>query len=594
MKGFLKSIFATFIGIILFCSVFAVFGFISIVGMIASGNSTPSISDNSVLVMNLQGEITDKSQENLLGQLTGNTVNTLNVSDITKAIKNAKNDEKIKGIYLQGGYTTAQPALCQEIRDALTDFRKSGKWIISYADQYSQASYYLCSTADKTYLNPSGMLDWHGLASQPQFTKDLYAKFGVRFVVAKVGKFKSYTEEYTEDKMSDANKEQVNRFLGNIWQHMLTDVSTSRKINKDSLNHYADRINMFEDPQLYVKNKMIDGFCYEDEIKNIVKKKLGIEEDDDISQVSVDDVNMAHQDDDSGEEIAVYYCQGSIVQNAPQEVFSQGEDCIVAPTVCKDLEDLADDDDVKAIVLRINSGGGDAYASEQLWHTIAVINKKKPVVVSMAGMAASGAYYMSMGARKIIAEPTTLTGSIGIFGLIPDVSGLLTQKLGIKFDEVKTNRNSTFQGVPLARPFNSEEMASLQGYINRGYSLFRKRVADGRKMSVADVEKIAQGRVWTGEDALKVHLIDQLGNLNTAVKEAAKYAKLSEYKTTDYPAEASLFDQLINSTTNKGNYLDEQLRFVLGDAYEPFIQLRTINNREVLQAVCPYSLQIKN
>src|SRR5574344_1041135 len=392
MKNFWKSVLATIVGITISCIVLGIFGIISLVGMLASGNSTPSLDDNSVLVINLQGTIEDQAQEdNILSQLTGNTINDLSLSDMVKAIKKAKTDDHIKGIYIQAGVTMAQPAIYQELHDALADFKKSGKWIIAYGDRYSQGAYYVCSTANKIYINPEGMLDWHGLGSQLQFNKDLYAKFGVKYIVAKVGKFKSYAETYTEEKMSDANRQQVNLYLNGIWQNMITDVSKDRKINKDSLNNYANNINIFADPKLYLKDKFVDGYCYEDEIKDIVKKQLGIKTDDKISQVSVSDVNLAIDDKIEGDKIAIYYCQGQIVQIAPQGILTGDEQNIVAKDVCQDLEDMAKDDDIKAIVLRINSGGGDAYASEQIWHEVQKLNKKKPVVVSMSGLAASGA-----------------------------------------------------------------------------------------------------------------------------------------------------------------------------------------------------------
>ena len=588
MKDFFKYVLATVVGIIGVGAIMAVIGFISMIGIIAAGNATPSLKDNSVMVMKLQGQLDDYVQEDVIGQLTGNAASNLSLSTMLEAIRKAKADDHIKGIYIEGGYVLSNTALYQELRNALLDFKKSGKWIIAYGDRYSQGAYYVCSVADKVYMNPEGMLDWHGLGAQYYYPKDLYAKFGVKYVVAKVGKFKSATEMYTEDGMSDANREQTSRFLGGAWKVMLEDVAKSRGINKDTLNLYADNINMLEDPKVLQKEKFLDGFCYGDEIKQIVKKKLGIADDEEINQVGVKAVCQAIEDEAEGDEIGVYYCQGTIVQSAPQGILAGEGPNIVADDVIDDLQKMADDESIKAIVLRINSGGGDAYASEQLWHEIEKINKTKPVVVSMAGAAASGAYYMSMGTSWIVAQPTTLTGSIGIFGLIPDVSGLLTQKLGVKFDEVKTNRNSNFQGVPLARPFSDEEMGALQGYVNRGYSLFRKRVADGRRQPVEKIEEIAQGRVWLGSDAINLKLVDQLGGIDDAVKKAAKLAKLEEYHTAVCNPETDWLTQLDNAQKHR-NYLDEQLRAVLGQMYEPFMQLRQLNQREILQAACPFN-----
>ena len=592
MKQFFKSVAATVVGIFAFGIIMGIFVFFSLIGMLMSSNK-PSLRDNSVMVMKLQGTINEQAQENVMGQITGGSFNQLGLNEILSSIKKAKKEDKIKGIYLEPGALATDYATLQEIRKALEDFKKSGKWIIAYGDAMSQGSYYLASVANKVYLNPEGSIDWHGLASQPMFLKDLYAKFGVKYTVVKVGKFKSFTEQYTEDKMSDANREQVSQYIHGLWHQMLTDVSKSRGISKDSLNHYADGLVAFEGADKLKTRKMVDGFCYYDEIKDVVKKQLGVKSNKRIRQASISEVNAAVEDDYNGDAIAIYYCQGGITQQATTSLWGS-EQQIVSRQVIADLNDLAKDDNIKAVVIRINSGGGDAYASEQLWRAVSQLNKKKPVVVSMGGMAASGAYYMSMGARYVMAQPTTLTGSIGIFGALPDLSGLITQKLGVKFDEVKTNRNSGYQGALMARPLNAEELGYLQAYVNRGYTLFRKRVADGRKMSVDEVEKIAQGRVWLGTDAKSNKLIDGLGGLDDAVKKAAQLAKIKDYYTDEYPLPVSWMDQLLNNVDNsQGNYLDEQLRLTLGDLYTPFMWLRHINEHEPVQASLPYVLNIQ-
>mgnify|MGYP002671958868 FL=1 len=592
MKQFFKSVAATVVGIFAFGIIMGIFVFFSLIGMLMS-SSKPSLRDNSVMVMKLQGTINEQAQENVMGQITGGSFNQLGLNEILSSIKKAKKEDKIKGIYLEPGALATDYATLQEIRKALEDFKKSGKWIIAYGDAMSQGSYYLASVANKVYLNPEGSIDWHGLASQPMFLKDLYAKFGVKYTVVKVGKFKSFTEQYTEDKMSDANREQVSQYIHGLWHQMLTDVSKSRGISKDSLNHYADGLVAFEGADKLKTRKMVDGFCYYDEIKDVVKKQLGVKSNKHIRQASISEVNAAVEDDYNGDAIAIYYCQGGITQQATTSLWGS-EQQIVSRQVIADLNDLAKDDNIKAVVIRINSGGGDAYASEQLWRAVSQLNKKKPVVVSMGGMAASGAYYMSMGARYVMAQPTTLTGSIGIFGALPDLSGLITQKLGVKFDEVKTNRNSGYQGALMARPLNAEELGYLQAYVNRGYTLFRKRVADGRKMSIDEVEKIAQGRVWLGTDAKSNKLIDGLGGLDDAVKKAAQLAKIKDYYTDEYPLPVSWMDQLLNNVDNsQGNYLDEQLRLTLGDLYTPFMWLRHINEHEPVQASLPYVLNIQ-
>ena len=594
MKDFFKNVAATIVGLFAFGLIMTILGFICIIGMVASSNSKPALKDNAVMVLKLQGQIEDRSEDNWLGELTGEQFNNLGMNKILSSIRKAKDEDKVKGIYLETGILETDYATLQEIRNALADFKKSGKWIIAYGDALSQGGYYLASVANKVYVNPEGNVDWHGIASQPQYIKDVAAKFGVHFTVVKVGKYKSYTETYTEDKMSDANREQVSRYIGGLWQQMLADVSKSRNISKDSLNRYADGLMVFDDTKLLKSRKMVDGFCYYDEIRDVVKKQLGLKADEAINQVDYNDVDMAIDDSNlMGEEIAVYYCQGSIVRMETPSIYGS-EQQIVSTKVIKDLQELADNSQVKAVVLRINSGGGDAYASEQIWRAVKELNKKKPVVVSMGGMAASGAYYMSMGAQYIMAQPTTLTGSIGIFGALPDFSDLMTKKLGFKYDEVKTNRNSTYASAGMSRPWSAEEIATMQNYVNRGYSLFRKRVAEGRKMSTEQVEKIAQGRVWLGTDAKDIKLIDGFGGLSDAIDKAAELAHLSSYQAVEYPAMAGWMEQLLDMAGgNKGTYLDEQLRLALGDLYQPFIMIRNMKEKEPVQAALPYVLNIQ-
>ena len=594
MKDFFKNVAATIVGLFAFGLIMTILGFICIIGMIASSNSKPTLKDNAVMVLKLQGQIEDRSEDNWLGELTGEQFNNLGMNKILSSIRKAKDEEKVKGIYLETGILESDYATLQEIRNALADFKKSGKWIIAYGDALSQGGYYLASVANKVYVNPEGNVDWHGIASQPQYIKDVAAKFGVHFTVVKVGKYKSYTETYTEDKMSDANREQVSRYIGGLWQQMLADVSKSRNISKDSLNRYADGLMVFDDAQLLKSRKMVDGFCYYDEIRDVVKRQLGLKTDEAINQVDYNDVDMAIDDSNlMGEEIAVYYCQGSIVRMETPSIYGS-EQQIVSTKVIKDLQELADNSQVKAVVLRINSGGGDAYASELIWRAVKELNKKKPVVVSMGGMAASGAYYMSMGAQYIMAQPTTLTGSIGIFGALPDFSDLMTKKLGFKYDEVKTNRNSAYASAGMSRPWSAEEITTMQNYVNRGYNLFRKRVAEGRKMSTEQVEKIAQGRVWLGTDAKNIKLIDGFGGLSDAIDKAAELAHLSSYQAVEYPALAGWMEQLMDMAGgNKGTYLDEQLRLALGDLYQPFIMIRNMKEKEPIQAALPYVLNIQ-
>ena len=591
MKDFFKYTAATVVGIIVFTIVCVALSVMSIVGMVASASATQAVEKNSVLVLKLNGSIDEQGTDNTIGKLTGNYIPSTGLNDILSAIKKAKDEENIKGIYIDAGVLSTDYATLQEIRSALEDFRKSGKKIIAYADTYSQGSYYLASVADKIYLNPIGMVDWHGIGAQPVFYKDMLAKFGVKFQVVKVGTFKSATETYTEEHMSDANRLQTKMFLDGTWKQVCNAVSKSRGISVDSLNRYADELLMFQSAESLVKRKVVDGLAYASDMKDIAKTQFGIGKDDDLNRLFVSDMTNVKEKQTSGEEIAIYYAYGDIVQSEKVSLLGGGSHSIVGNTVCNDLKDLMDDDDVKAVVIRVNSGGGDAFASEQIWHQVMELKKKKPVVVSMGGYAASGAYYMSAPASWIVAQPTTLTGSIGIFAVFPDFSGLVTQKLGVKFDEVKTNRNATF-GNLMARPFNEEETAIMQQYVNRGYQLFRKRVADGRRLPVESVEKIAQGRVWLGADAIGLKLVDQLGGLNDAVAKAAKLAKLGEYYTVDYPAPSSWIDQLLAGASDAGS-VDARLRLTLGDLYEPVSLMRNLDKHEALQARIPFAINMK-
>lgn len=592
MKDFIKNVLATMVGMFGFFIVMGVIGMMSIIGMIASGNAAQNVEKNSVFVLNLSGTISEQGSENPLSLFTGDNSLNSGLNDILSSIKKAKANDDIKGIYIEAGALATNYATLQEIRNALADFRKSGKWIVAYGDFYTQGAYYVASVANKVYINPKGIVDWHGIGAQTMFYKDFMAKFGVKWEVVKVGTFKSATETFTEEKMSDANRLQTQTFIDGTWRNVCDAVSKSRGISVDSLNSYADSYLALQATETLVKAKMVDGMMYGDQVKDAVKKMMKLDKDDDISQLTLNDMLNVKDGKVEGSEIAVYYAEGDIVQDPKAATMFGNNNYIASRKVCKDLEDLMNDDDVKAVVVRINSGGGDAYASEQMWHQMSELRKVKPVVVSMGDYAASGAYYMSAPASWIVAQPNTLTGSIGIFAVIPDLSGLVTTKLGVRFDEVKTNRNSTF-GNLMARPFNAEEKAMLQASVNRGYSLFRQRVAEGRRLPVESVEKIAQGRVWIATDALNIKLVDQLGGIDDAVKKAAELAKLKDYYTSDYPAAASWMDAMLNSMSSSGTYLDEQLRQTLGDFYQPFTMLRSIDKREAIQARIPYAISIK-
>ena len=591
MKEFLKYVLATVIGIMTFAVVIGIISAISIMGMVASQEATTVVKEKSVLVLPLSGIVTERSDGNPFGQIIGGAAESVGLDDMLYAIKRAKTEEDIKGIYIEAGlFSPDTPASCQALRNALVDFKKSGKWIVAYGDQYTQAAYYVASVADEVMLNPDGTVDWHGLAAQPMFFKDLLAKVGVKMQIVKVGKFKSATEAYSEDRMSDANRLQTSLYITGIWNSMVGDVAASRKIPVAKLNEYADSLVTFDDPKDLVEKKLVDKLLYTDEVKKSIKKRLGVDDDDVVNQMSVVDmVNLPAEKNKSDNKIAVYYAYGNVVDSE----MGQTDHVICGNTVSKDLEELMNDDEVKAVVLRVNSPGGSAYASEQIWNAVRKLKAKKPVVVSMGGYAASGGYYISCAANYIVAEPTTLTGSIGIFGMFPDVSDLLTQKLGLKFDLVKTNKYSDFGNA--SRPYSPEEIAILQKYIDRGYSLFLKRVAEGRKMKEADVHEIAQGRVWLGQDAKKIKLVDALGGIDVAVAKAAELAKVgSDYKTNTYPDAPDFLDQLLNSFgSNGGNYLDEQLKATLSEYYEPVMMVKNIKGQYPVQARMPYHLVIK-
>ena len=590
MKDFLKYVLATVTGIILLTVIMGILATISMVGIAASSASSTKVEENSVFTLMLSGQLDERAEENPLSMLSGQISENVGLDDIISSIRKAKENEDIKGIYIEAGiFSSDSPASSHAIREALIDFKKSGKWIVAYADSYEQSSYYICSVADKIFLNPQGMVDWHGLGATPYFVKDLLTKLGIKVQLCKVGKYKSAPEMLTADGMSEPNREQVTAYINGIWQVMLKEVAESRKIAVDSLNAYADRFIALSKPEDYVKLKLVDKLLYTDEVKGEIKKMLKIDPDESFPQLTLKDMENVKGKKKEGDQVAVYYAYGDIVDSDTGDMTDQ-EHSIVASKVCKDLEKLAEDDDVKAVVLRVNSPGGSAYASEQIWHAMTNLKAKKPVVVSMGGYAASGGYYISCPANYIIAEPTTITGSIGIFGMFPDFSGLLTEKLGIKFDEVKTNKHAAFG--TMSRPFNAEEMALLEQYIDRGYQLFRKRVADGRKQSVEAIEKIAQGRVWLANDALKNKLVDEIGSLDKAIEKAAKLAKLSEYHATCYPEPTNWFDALMNQG-NKGSYLDSHLRTALGEYYEPFTYVKNIRHQNAIQARLPYYLIIK-
>lgn len=590
MKDFFKNVLATAVGVLLVGFITGFFMVVSLVGMALSQSETAPVADNSVLVLRLTGSLSERANDDVLASLFGDRIPKLGLATMTEAIRQAKESDKVKGIYIEAGaFAPDSYASLAAIRRELEEFRKAGKWIVAYGDSYTQGAYCLASVADKVYLNPQGQVDWHGLGSEPVFVKDLLAKLNVRMQVAKVGTYKSATEMFTGEKMSDADRQQTTAYLTGIWQNVVSAVGKSRSLTAQQLNAYADSLVSLAAPQDYVRMRMVDGLLYTDQVRQAVKKKMGLSPDDEIPQVSMSDLLAAGPEDKKGDEIAVYYAVGDIVDGVV--AMPSRESVIDAQKVCADLQDLAKDKDVKAVVLRVNSPGGSAYASEQIWHQVMELKKVKPVVVSMGSYAASGGYYISCPANWIVAEPNTLTGSIGIFGMFPDVSGLLREKLGLKFDEVKTNKYALFG--TRSRPFTADELSHLESYIDRGYKLFRQRVADGRRLKVDQVEQVAQGHVWLGQDALRVGLVDQLGGVEVALRKAAQLAKLTQWHSTAYPVLPDYLSQLLDLPgAARGNYLDEQMRQSLGAYYEPFALIRDLQAQNPVQARLPFEPNI--
>ena len=565
MKQFFKMTLATVCGIAIFLVVTGFFLTISLLGMIASDSASTKVKENSVFVIKLDGTISERAEKDspINEILDMGDMSAMGLDDLICAIRKAKDNEDIKGIYLEGGALAFDaPATAQQLRDALKDFKKSGKWIVAYADHYYQASYYVASVADNIYLNDHGNIEFKGLGGKGEYLKGLYDKLGIKYMVAKVGKYKSYVERNTQTGMSDYDREQRTAYINGIWNYWLKEMAEGRKLNAETLNQLAnDSIMGFADPKDYVKAKLIDKVMFPEEIKAEIQKRLKIDKDDDINQLTLSNMlNVKSEKKDDGEKIAIYYAYGSIVDNETTNLVNGGGHCIVGKTTAADLRKLADDDDVKAVVFRVNSGGGSAVASEQIRHALKLLKAKKPVVVSMGGVAASGGYWISSPANYIFAEPTTITGSIGIFGLIPNFSGLVTDKLGVTFDGVTTNKFSDYETDLILGKDNDEIMKHLQTYIDHGYQQFLDIVSEGRGMKPAEVDSIGQGRVWLASDALKIKLVDKLGSLDDAVKKAAELAKAKEYHTVAYPNEGSWFERFMPNEENKGSYLDSRIQ----------------------------------
>ena len=596
MKDFFKYTLATIVGIVILSVIAGILFMISIAGLVASGSASTKAEKNSVFVLKMDGIVSERAEDGgplnaILGQAD---METLGLDDIISAIRKAKDDDNIRGIYIEGGAATFDaPATAQQVRDALKDFKQSGKWIIAYADQYMQSAYYVSSVADSVLLNKTGMIDFKGLGGKGYYLTGLYEKLGVKYQATRVGKYKSAVERQTRKEMSAEDREQREAYLQGVWQHMLKDMAESRGLTAEQLNKVADdSVMVFASVDDYMKAGLIDGYMYPDEVKNIVKQKLGLDDDEDIKQLTLSDMEaLVTKKKNKGDQIAVYYAYGEIIDEMASGFMSEHN--IVGQTTVEDLKKLADDDNVKAVVMRVNSPGGSAVASEQIWRAVKQLKEKKPVVVSMGGLAASGGYMISAAANYIVAEPTTLTGSIGIFGLIPNASTLVSDKLGVTWDGVTTNKYGNYENDMIFAKDNAEVMKYMQSYVDRGYDTFLGIVAEGRGMTKEQVNEIGQGRVWVGSDAIGIKLVDQLGSLDDAVKKAAELVEAEEYYTADYPAKTDWFDSLLSTDEEKGSYLDAELKATLGELYEPVMELRRDMSRNRLQARLPFSTMMK-
>lgn len=583
MKDFLKSLVASMLGCFIVLGLLFFIFFVSLAAMSLGSSEKFVLKDNTVLNLKLEGILSDRLEPNALMELLGQSEPGLGLDDILSSIKKAKENDKIKGIYLYTGAFSASGASLKEIRNQLIDFKESGKFIISYSDVYTQGCYYLSSVADKVILNPQGHLDLHGYAAAPMFYKGLLDKLGIEMQIFKVGTFKSAVEPYIMDKMSDANREQVSSYINDMWYTLTSEISETRNISLEKINQMTDSLVLFQEAEYTVENGLTDTLLYETEVKEYLKTLLEVEKAKDVNMASVGNMTSVPFENASKSKdiVAVLYAEGTITDGSSREG-------ITSKRYVKEIEKLKDNEKVKAVVFRVNSPGGSAYASEEIWKAITDLKEKKPVVVSMGDYAASGGYYISCNASKIIAQPNTLTGSIGIFGMFPNVEGL-TKKIGVSFDMVKTNKYSDFGDI--SRPMREDEKAILQNYIERGYDLFLTRCSDGRGIAKDSLDNIAQGRVWTGRQALEIGLVDELGDIDYAISEAAKLAELDDYSLRSFPRKVDFFESLLMN--QKEDLATRALKEYLGSDYQFYKTLKEIKEQDFIQARMPYDVVVK-
>ncbi|MDO5522567.1 MAG: signal peptide peptidase SppA [Bacteroidia bacterium] len=590
MKDFFKMMLASALGFIIASLIFSFISMLIMVAMMGSmmgsfgKQDSFVLQNNSVLNLRLEGAIQERvAESDPFSGLIGGIPSSMGLNDIIGAIRKAKANDKVKGIYLDARLFTASNATLAEIRQELEDFKESGKFMVAYADSYTQNGYYLASVADKIAINPQGMLDVHGLASVPLFFKDALQKLGIEMQLFKVGTYKSFAEPFTQTEMSDENREQVNSFLNDIWGFMKTDIAASRNMNPAQIDSIANELPMFKKTDYLLSQNLVDTILYENEMKNYLRDLIEIDADAQIPSATVDNMKSVRTQTirKSTNSIALLYAVGNISSGNS----SSG---IQDKYMVNEIEKLRRDDDIKAVVFRVNSGGGSAYASEQIWKAISDLKEEKPVVVSMGDLAASGGYYIACNANRIVAQPTTMTGSIGIFGMIPNFSGTL-DKLGIDTDVVKTNEFSDFGNI--SRPFNAQEAVMLQSYVDNGYDLFLTRCAEGRGMPKDSLAKYAEGRVWTGNQAKEIGLVDELGGVREAIEIAAELANLGEnYAVFEYPRMKSPFEEIFNR--NKEELAAKTLKNYLGESYDMFMLLKNIKDQDYIQARLPYDLNI--
>ncbi len=578
MKEFLKYTLATVCGLLVFSCISSLFFFAMMGAMVALTESPATVvKPNSVYTLELNGTLSERSTEDefaaLFAEMAGQeAVRNIGLDDVLANIEKAKNDPNIVGIYLKGGTLAGGYASFATIREALADFRTSGKWIVAYAQNYSQGNYYLASVADKVYCNAHGTVAWQGLYAGTMFFSRALDKLGIEMQVLKVGTFKSAVEPYILTEMSDANRLQMEVLLGDMWEEMLADVSASRGLSVKQLNALADKNMMLQPEEALVTSGLVDSLIYQQDIEAILTALVGTNDYTLLSHSAL--LNAPEKATYQPNKIAVLYAEGEITD-------SEGEG-IVGTKLVKEINRLAAKNDVKAVVLRVNSPGGSASASEQIWHALSLLKEKKPLVVSMGDYAASGGYYISCLADTILADANTLTGSIGIFGLVPNVKGL-TNKIGIDIDGVGTNALSGLESNMLYKGMNKTERQLMQGMINRGYELFVKRCADGREMTVEDIKTIAEGRVWSGKRAVELGLVDALGSTEDAIAIAARMAGVTDYAVSTYPAKKDAMTELLESLTGS----------TTSDTEKTILRIKKQLEQPTVMARLPYEIIIE-